>query len=79
MGVSLMGNLDKRPQPSTAIKDATVKLDGWRLGTYYHPAKGSYKRRRQSLQRIAGHRNVVSTACPGKYGYAWLGAHGRSA
>ncbi|GAA3527284.1 hypothetical protein GCM10022234_25630 [Aeromicrobium panaciterrae] len=76
MGVSLMGNLDK-VQPSTAMKDATVKLVGWRVGTFYLiPVKGGLNIGGVWLQRISGHRNVVSTACPGKYGYAWLNAKG---
>jgi uncharacterized protein with LGFP repeats len=73
MGVALMGNLDKKT-PTTAMKNATVKLIGWRIGTTYLPAKGTYHLGGKKLNRIAGHRNVVSTACPGKYGYAWLGA-----
>ncbi|MCW2750364.1 MAG: hypothetical protein JWR83_1474 [Aeromicrobium sp.] len=75
MGVSLLGNLDK-VKPSTAMKNATVKLMGWRMGTTYLPAKGSYHLGGKVLNRIAGHRNVVPTACPGKYGYAWLSANG---
>jgi hypothetical protein len=75
MGVALMGNLDK-VQPSTAMKNSTVKLVGWRLGTYYKPAKGVVVIGGKSLNRISGHRNVVSTSCPGKYGYAWIGAKG---
>lgn len=95
MGVSLMGNLDKK-KPTTAMKNATVKLIGWRMGTTYLAATGKYTEKykvkkhykctvhhkkktctktvthTKSLNRIAGHRNVVSTACPGKYGYAWL-------
>ena len=75
MGVALMGNLDKA-KPSTAMKNSTVKLVGWRLATYYKPAKGTIKIGGKSLNRISGHRNVVSTACPGKYGYSWIGAKG---
>jgi uncharacterized protein with LGFP repeats len=75
MGVSLMGNLDKA-KPSTAMKNATVRLIGWRMGTTYLPATGSYHLGGKVLNRIAGHRNVVSTACPGKYGYAWLSEKG---
>lgn len=75
MGVALMGNLDKA-RPTSDMKTATVKLVGWRLGTYYKPAKGSVTIGSKTLQRISGHRNVVSTACPGTYGYSWLLASG---
>ncbi len=83
MGVSMMGNLDKA-RPTTAMKSATVKLVGWRLGTNFLPAKGTYAIAGHRLNRIAGHRDVYSsgirpgtaTACPGRYGYAWMKASG---
>nr|MCW2728118.1 hypothetical protein [Aeromicrobium sp.] len=73
MGVSMMGNYDK-VKPQTALKNAMVKLIGWRMGTTFLRAKGTYSLGGKSLNMVAGHRNVVSTGCPGKYGYAWLSA-----
>ena len=83
MGVSMMGNLDK-VRPTTAMKNATVKLVGWRLGTNFLPAKGTYAIAGHHLNRISGHRDVYNagirpgtpTACPGRYGYAWMKASG---
>ena len=75
MGVSMMGNYDL-VTPSAALKDSMVKLLGWRMGTTYLPAKGTYSLGGKSLNMIAGHRDVLSTACPGKYGYAWLSEPG---
>ena len=83
MGVSMIGNLDK-VRPTAAMKDATVKLVGWRLGTNFLPAKGTYAIAGHHLNRIAGHRDVynagirpgTATACPGRYGYAWMKASG---
>ncbi|WP_082530410.1 SpoIID/LytB domain-containing protein [Aeromicrobium sp. Root344] len=75
MGVSMMGNYDVT-RPSAALKAAMVKLVGWRLGTNYIKAKGTYAIGGLTLNRIAGHRNVVSTECPGRYGYAWLSQEG---
>ena len=75
MGVSMMGNYDVT-RPSAALKAAMVKLIGWRLGTNYLPAKGTYKLGGLTLNMIAGHRNVISTECPGRYGYAWLSDSG---
>lgn len=75
MGVSMMGNYEVA-KLSGALKDSMVKLIGWRMGTNYLPAKGTYKLGGKTLNMIAGHRNVISTACPGKYGYAWLGEKG---
>jgi hypothetical protein len=71
MGVSMMGTYTSS-EPTAATKSAMVKLIGWRLGTTYHPATGTYAVGGYILNRIAGHRNVVSTACPGKAAYAWL-------
>lgn len=75
MGVSMMGTFTSS-QPTAATKDAMVKLIGWRLGTTFHAAEGSYRVGSYTLNRIAGHRNVVSTACPGAAAYAWLSANG---
>lgn len=72
MGVALIGNLDKA-RTTTPMRASTIRLVGWRLATYYWPAKGLVNIGGKTLNRISGHRNVVSTACPGKYGYAWIG------
>ena len=74
-GISLQGNFEETHVPD-AMKNAVVRLVGWRLATTFNPAKGTYSLGGKTLNRIAGHRNVVSTACPGKYAYAWLGAKG---
>ncbi|MCU1676266.1 MAG: hypothetical protein JWM93_1024 [Frankiales bacterium] len=75
MGVSMMGNYDE-VKPPAALKDSMVKLIGWRLGTNYLRAKGTYSLGGKTLNMIAGHRDVVSTGCPGRYGYAWLSESG---
>ncbi len=76
-GISMMGDYDKSSVPE-ALKSAMVKLVGWRMGTTYLKAKGTYKvtEKNLTLNMIAGHRNVVGTACPGKYAYAWLSESG---
>ena len=75
MGVSMMGNFD-RANVGHAMRNSLVKLIGWRMGTTFLPATGTYSIGGKTLHRIAGHRNVVGTACPGKHGYAWLTARG---
>jgi SpoIID/LytB domain protein len=77
MGVSMMGNYDL-VVPSPALKASMVDLISWRMGQSGLKAKGTWKVKEKglTLNRIAGHRNVVSTACPGKYGYAWLSEKG---
>ncbi|MCW2798983.1 MAG: hypothetical protein JWQ70_455 [Aeromicrobium sp.] len=75
MGVSMMGTYDTT-EPSDALKSAVVSLVSWRFNQFGIPAKGTYKLGGLTLNRIAGHRNVVSTDCPGTKGYAWLSASG---
>ena len=58
------------------MKSATVDLVAWRFSDYGVPAKGTYSLGGKTLNRIAGHRNVVSTECPGTKVYAWLSASG---
>ncbi|GAA3527276.1 hypothetical protein GCM10022234_25620 [Aeromicrobium panaciterrae] len=76
-GISMMGDYDKSSVPA-ALKSSMVKLVGWRMGTTYLKAKGTYRvtEKNLTLNMIAGHRNVVGTACPGKYAYAWLSETG---
>ncbi|MBC7630810.1 SpoIID/LytB domain-containing protein [Aeromicrobium sp.] len=75
MGVSMMGDFENA-RLSPALQTAMVKLVGWRLGTTFLRAKGLYTLGGLTLNMIAGHRNVVGTECPGRYGYAWLSQSG---
>ncbi len=75
MGVSLMGTFTST-EASSAMKSATVDLVAWRFSDYGIKAKGTYSLGGKTLNRIAGHRNVVSTECPGAKVYAWLSASG---
>jgi len=71
VGISMIGDFDIAKVPAE-MKNAIVRLVGWRLGTSYMPAKGKIKVNGARFNRIAGHRDAMSTACPGRYGYAWL-------
>jgi hypothetical protein len=75
MGVSLMGTFTNSG-PSSAMKSATARLVAWRFSQARIPAKGKVSIGGETLNRIAGHRDVVGTACPGQYVYSWLGAGG---
>ncbi len=75
MGVSLMGTFSST-EPSSAMKAATADLVAWRFSKYGLKATGTYSLGGKTLNRIAGHRNVVSTECPGAKAYAWLSASG---
>ena len=75
MGFSLMGTYTS-VEPSSAMKAATVDLVSWRFSRYGIRAKGTYSLGGKTLNRIAGHRNVKATECPGAKAYAWLSASG---
>ncbi|MRK02930.1 SpoIID/LytB domain-containing protein [Aeromicrobium sp. S22] len=75
MGVSLMGTFSTTA-PSAAMKSAVVNLVSWRFASYKLKAKGTYSLGGKTLNRVAGHRNVVGTECPGNAAYAWLSAKG---
>lgn len=74
-GVSMMGHFDY-VKPSDAMKSAVVRLVGWRVKYFGANPKGTYSAGGKRYSVINGHRDVKSTACPGKYGYAWIGAVG---
>jgi hypothetical protein len=71
VGVSLIGNFEE-VRPSKRMKNALVRFIGWRLGTSYKPARGEVTVNGHRFQRISGHRDAMSTACPGRYAYRWL-------
>ncbi len=71
VGISLMGTFTSSA-PSSAMKSATADLAAWKMALHGIPAKGTYKLGGKTLDRIAGHRNVVSTACPGAEAYSWV-------
>ncbi|HYJ66068.1 MAG TPA: N-acetylmuramoyl-L-alanine amidase [Nocardioidaceae bacterium] len=71
VGVSLIGNFEEA-RPTKRMKNALVRFIGWRLGTSYAPAHGTVTLRGTEFNRISGHRDAMSTACPGKYVYRWL-------
>ncbi|MET1038934.1 MAG: N-acetylmuramoyl-L-alanine amidase [Aeromicrobium sp.] len=75
VGVSMMGTFSTSA-PTNATKDAVARLISWRLGLSGTPTTGTYSLGGKTLHRIAGHRDVVGTECPGAAAYAWLGASG---
>ncbi len=75
VGVSLMGTFGNAA-PTAAMKSAAARLVAWRFSLAGVPAKGKVSLGGETLDRIAGHRDVRSTECPGKYVYSWLGARG---
>jgi len=70
-GVSLMGNFDIT-RPTRPMQRSLVALTAWRLGSAYHGARGRPFLYDGRFNRISGHRDVMSTACPGRNVYSWL-------
>jgi hypothetical protein len=71
VGVSLIGNFEQ-VRPTKRMRNALVRFVGWRLGTSYKPARGTVIVNGHRFERISGHRDAMSTACPGRYVYRWL-------
>ena len=74
-GVSLMGTFTTK-NPSSEMKTAVADLVAWRFSIANVPAKGTVKVGGKVYNRVSGHRDVVSTACPGATVYRWLSASG---
>ena len=70
-GVSLIGNFEKK-QPSRAMKRGLTQLVSWKLSSYYRDPTSRTRLAGVRFRRISGHRDAMSTACPGRYAYAWL-------
>ncbi len=75
MGVSMMGTFSST-EPTNAMKSSVVSLIAWRFNQVGIAAKGTFSLGGVTLNRISGHRNVVSTECPGAAAYAWISASG---
>jgi hypothetical protein len=71
VGVSLMGNFETA-QPSRPSLNALVRFIGWRLGTSFTPVRGGVRINGEKFARIAGHRDAMSTSCPGRHVYSRL-------
>lgn len=78
-GISMMGNFELVDVPQ-AMRTAVVKLTAWRLNEFGLDAYGKYSYSGGSIETISGHRDIykagirpaTATACPGRYGDAWL-------
>jgi hypothetical protein len=69
--MSAIGDFDIAHVPS-AIVTAYTRLFAWKLRLHGIPAIGTVVLNGHTINRISGHRDVGSTACPGRYLYALL-------
>jgi uncharacterized protein with LGFP repeats len=73
VGISLMGNFQK-VRPSRAMKRSLTRLVAWKLSSYYRYPRTRARIAGHGFKKISGHRDAMSTACPGRYAYAFLPA-----
>lgn len=73
LGVSLMGNYSQIPLPPSARR-SLVELLAWEVDRHGLKPRGKHTFNSRTLNRIAGHRDAGSTACPGSYVYKQLPA-----
>jgi peptidoglycan hydrolase-like protein with peptidoglycan-binding domain len=71
MGVSAIGNYDVGGPPQ-AMTNAIKRILAWKFSLAGIPATGRVVANGKSLNRVSGHRDAFSTACPGRYLYAKL-------
>jgi uncharacterized protein with LGFP repeats len=70
-GISLMGDFTST-YPTKAMRRALISLVTWRLGVAYHTGSGRARINGRIFNRISGHRDAMSTSCPGQRVYDWL-------
>lgn len=78
-GVSMMGNYETT-RLTNAMKSSVVKLIAWRLNRFNRNPHGTSPLGGKRFPVIHGHRDIrlagiypsTATACPGRYGVAWL-------
>ena len=71
IGVSLLGNFDTVPLPGAA-RDAVARAGAWASERWSFDPRATVALRSKTVRRIAGHRDLGTTACPGRYAYAAL-------
>ena len=73
VGVSLMGNFDTG-QPTAAMMTSTAKVLAWKLEGFYRDPRGKVTLAGKRIDVIAGHGDVMQTACPGRNVRSRMGA-----
>ena len=68
VGVSMMGNY-QTVRPAKATVESVAKVIAWKFDTYGRDPLGKVKLAGKNIDRISGHGDVMSTSCPGRYGF----------
>jgi hypothetical protein len=75
IGVSVMGNFDIADIPAVAV-ESVARVVAWKYDLHGIDARASrtISQNGRSINVTTAHRNVGSTACPGRYFYAKMGS-----
>jgi uncharacterized protein with LGFP repeats len=73
LGVSLIGNFDTVELPAEAA-DAVSRVGAWAAERWSFDPRAKVTLRSKTVGRLAGHRDLGTTACPGRYAYGALPA-----
>jgi hypothetical protein len=71
-GISVMGNFDVAHVPAAAF-DSVARAIGWKAAIHGINLSGTARVNNRTISTLIGHRDVGSTACPGRYFYPRLG------
>ncbi len=64
VGVSMMGNFETA-QPTAVMRESVAKVIAWKLEGNYRSGTGKVTLAGKTINIIAGHGDVMATACPG--------------
>jgi hypothetical protein len=78
LGVSLLGNFDTVALPAEAA-DAVARAGAWAAERWSFDPRGTVQLGSRTVSRMPGHRDLGTTACPGRYAYSSLPAIRESA
>jgi len=72
-GISVLGDYDKVAVPDAAFQ-TVARVTAWKFANHGISTSGTGKGKNNApISRVVGHRDVGSTACPGRYFYPRLG------
>ncbi|MSP14532.1 MAG: SpoIID/LytB domain-containing protein [Chloroflexi bacterium] len=73
VGIVMLGTYST-VAPSTAMENALIEFIAWRANHYFIDPLASQFFIDKTIKNISGHRDVLSTTCPGDLGYSRLSA-----
>jgi hypothetical protein len=71
IGVSLLGNYEEAALPAP-VRDALGRAGAWASDQWRFDPRTTVRLQSRTVSRVSGHRDLGTTACPGRYAYAAL-------